>query len=164
MCCWVCARLKMNLKHGITSFCISIMLHIHICISPLCSFTASLLQSVWCGPRWDPVTRWTPWNGGGLAGGVEGQSYRHTPCKFTRTHTQQPDLTTRHTLSQELRVCLVVRSDRGRSCPNEPKSDLTGLKSAGMKMPLNSLLLDWLWASDDLTPSTLPFLGIHLGH
>jgi len=47
------------------------------------SFTNSLLQSVWCGPRWGSVSRWTPWNGGGIAGSVEGQSHGHTPRKFT---------------------------------------------------------------------------------
>lgn len=58
---------------------------VRTCALYLFHFTASLLQSVWCGPRWSSVSRWTPWNGGGLAGGVEGQSHGHTPCKFALT-------------------------------------------------------------------------------
>lgn len=46
----------------------------------------SLLQSVRCGPWWGFVSRWAPWNGGGLAGGVEGQSHRHTSCKSWDVH------------------------------------------------------------------------------
>lgn len=42
-------------------------------------FPASLLQGVWCGPRWGSISRWTAWDGGGPAGGVEGQSHGHSP-------------------------------------------------------------------------------------
>lgn len=49
-------------------------------------YAGSLLQSVRCGPWRGSESRWAPWNGRGLAGGVEGQSHRHTPCKSTDTH------------------------------------------------------------------------------